>query len=239
LIGQFTTIIKWLTANGPMITQRIVAVFESVELIIEKVKPSITWVLDKFKNLDEATGGFSTKVLLLTGVLSKMGLPPVVAAIAALALNFDELGNSFERMTTGAKVIGTIAIAIGAISGSIASLIGLGAAAGAWFDKLFPRNCLARMGESLGGALFQSSHKDEDAIRTLMNSGLTQPQAIGVTANLKQESGLDPFRYGDSFKAYGIGQWHEDRRADYEKMFGHSMDSVSDYDQAYQEQFAF
>ena len=63
--------------------------------------------------------------------------------------------------------------------------------------------------------------------------------AADIAANFNAESGGDPFAYGDNNKAYGLGQWHPDRRRDYEKLFGHTMASVKDYGQATKEQILF
>lgn len=80
-------------------------------------------------------------------------------------------------------------------------------------------------------------------ILTLKNAGMSQNEAIGAMANLSGESNLNPFAEGDKeegiYTAYGIGQWHKDRRANYTKLFGHSMQSVGDRDVAYAEQLQF
>ena len=56
-----------------------------------------------------------------------------------------------------------------------------------------------------------------------MGKGLSKVQAIGLTANLQAESGLNTAAVGDSGKAYGIAQWHPDRQAEFQKQFGHSI----------------
>ena len=57
----------------------------------------------------------------------------------------------------------------------------------------------------------------------LLRKGYTHVQVVGIMANLKEESGYKPNLYGDSGKAYGIAQWHPDRRALFQKKFGKSM----------------
>jgi hypothetical protein len=69
--------------------------------------------------------------------------------------------------------------------------------------------------------------------------GWTQQQAAGVAANLFTESGLNAHATGDHGHAFGIGQWHADRQAAYAKLFGHTMQSVTDPQQALKEQLAF
>lgn len=73
----------------------------------------------------------------------------------------------------------------------------------------------------------------------LQIQGLSKMDAADVTANWIKESGLNPFAKGDSGKAYGLGQWHPARQSDYQKLYGHTMQSVTDKEQARQEQTQF
>lgn len=61
----------------------------------------------------------------------------------------------------------------------------------------------------------------------------------GIISNIQAESAFNPFAVGDSGKAYGLGQWHEDRQAEYAKWAGHTMQSVRDPRQALVEQLKF
>jgi len=74
----------------------------------------------------------------------------------------------------------------------------------------------------------------EQAIRYFMAHGWTRDQAIGIAANFQKESGFNPDAVGDNGKALGIAQWHPDRQANFEKVFGHSMKGST-----YEEQLAF
>ncbi len=47
----------------------------------------------------------------------------------------------------------------------------------------------------------------------LVGMGWSKDAAAGIVANIQQESGFDPTRIGDSGAAYGLAQWHADRRA--------------------------
>lgn len=53
--------------------------------------------------------------------------------------------------------------------------------------------------------------------------GWTREQAAGLAANIKRESAFRPDAVGDNGKAYGIGQWHPDRQAEFKKRFGKAM----------------
>lgn len=59
-----------------------------------------------------------------------------------------------------------------------------------------------------------------DAVAYFMKKGWTQPQAAGIAANLWTESLFNPKAVGDNGHAYGIAQWHEDRQAEFKKLFG-------------------
>jgi hypothetical protein len=61
------------------------------------------------------------------------------------------------------------------------------------------------------------------AVASLMKMGWSKEQAAGLAANLNIESGLRPNIVGDSGAAYGIGQWHADRQAEFKRAFGHDI----------------
>jgi TP901 family phage tail tape measure protein len=57
-------------------------------------------------------------------------------------------------------------------------------------------------------------------VARLQQMGWSQEQASGLAANFWQESQFRPTAVGDNGRAYGIGQWHEDRQAAFKKKFG-------------------
>lgn len=65
--------------------------------------------------------------------------------------------------------------------------------------------------------------RQSSAVQRMMQLGLTRAQAIGMVANFTRESQLQGNAVGDNGQAFGIGQWHPARRAEFTKMFGHSM----------------
>lgn len=77
------------------------------------------------------------------------------------------------------------------------------------------------------------------AMRVFIGRGWSKDQAAGIVANLNAESGLNPFSHGDGGAAYGIGQWHKDRQANYARLFGHTIQSVKDPTLALREQLEF
>jgi hypothetical protein len=69
--------------------------------------------------------------------------------------------------------------------------------------------------------------KAKYAISVLMELGWPAAQAAGIAANISTESGFRPDVVGDGGKAYGIGQWHPDRQAIFQKVFGKSIQGAS------------
>lgn len=70
------------------------------------------------------------------------------------------------------------------------------------------------------------------ALRRFLEAGWTNAQACGIIANIQAESGLN-FKNdtGDGGKAYGLCQWHEDRRKLFEARFGHPMKPQSTFEE--------
>lgn len=95
-------------------------------------------------------------------------------------------------------------------------------------------------GPAIPVALKGSAHgRAMQVMRDFTSLGYSTSDAAGLVACFASESGVRPFVWGDSGKAYGLGQWHPDRRAEYYKLFGHAMTSVTDQDQAMHEQTVF
>ena len=67
----------------------------------------------------------------------------------------------------------------------------------------------------------------DTVISLLQEKGWTREQAIGIAANLQQESNFNPGAVGDSGKAYGIAQWHPDRQAFFQAKYGKPIQGSS------------
>lgn len=77
--------------------------------------------------------------------------------------------------------------------------------------------------------------RDAQAVDYFMAQGWTREQAIGIVANLKRESSLDPRsanKQGLNF--FGLAQWDATRQAAFQKWAGHSL-----RDSTFEEQLAF
>lgn len=76
----------------------------------------------------------------------------------------------------------------------------------------------ARPGEPVA-----QSNRTKEAMDYFVSQGWTREQAAGIVANLQAESNLNPGARGDSGLAYGIGQWHPDRQANFRKAIGRDI----------------
>lgn len=82
-----------------------------------------------------------------------------------------------------------------------------------------------------GGTADYSDPKWNQYIKSMMGMGWSYEQAVGIVANLKEESGGNPYAIGDQGKAFGLAQWHPDRQAQFKSLFGYDMRQSSAFDQ--------
>lgn len=76
--------------------------------------------------------------------------------------------------------------------------------------------------------------RQQEAMRYFQERGWTADQAAGIVANITRESGFNPAAVGDNGQAYGLAQWHPERRADYKARYGRDIEGAS-----MEEQLAF
>ena len=87
-------------------------------------------------------------------------------------------------------------------------------------------------GKAYGSEVVSSETGDaQEAMKYFQAQGWSKAQSAGLVANIKQESGFKANAVGDNGKAYGIAQWHPDRQAEFEKVFGKSIKGSSFADQ--------
>lgn len=73
---------------------------------------------------------------------------------------------------------------------------------------------------STGKSPAGGAKEEQAAMAYFQAQGWSREQAAGLAANIKRESAFRPDAVGDNGKAYGIGQWHPDRQAEFKKKFG-------------------
>lgn len=186
---SMSTLTQWLRVHGPALADRIADAILKIVSVAEWLGNKVLWLVGKFIEWDKATDGWSTRILGFVIALKMLGGFEILSGIFGLTAAFVRLGAG--------------------ITGVVAALeIGTGIGLGKWINETFPGNPLQRFGEWLGGKFYDVRHQQEGAINRLTDFGLTRQQAIGIVANLNEESALNAGATGDNGAAYGIAQWH-------------------------------
>lgn len=80
--------------------------------------------------------------------------------------------------------------------------------------------------------------KTTQAVKYFMKQGWTKEQAVGLAANIEQESQFDHTAKGDKengvYQAYGLAQWRGSRQTDFKNLYGKKIQ-----DSTFEEQLAF
>lgn len=206
----------WFEKNSPMIAARIVDVIEKLLQLAQESGPYLQSIYEFFVKLDEATDGWSTKIIVLLGLMKALGLTSVVTGILNLAA-------AFFRLSTG---IGSAAAA--AAAPALTSLLGTAVVGGGAMlyssslndgedDEVRARK---RAEDAAAGDLPGGRDMAARVSNFFEALGWTKEQAAGIAANLSAESSFDPNAVGDGGKAYGVAQWHQDRQEAFRQWAG-------------------
>lgn len=206
----------WLDKNGEQFANSLVNGLKKFLDKLQELEPKLEWLLNKLKDLDTATDGWSTIIIGLTVLF-----PGLVSGIVSV-------GVALAGLTIGAAARG-----IGMLGAllRIATPVGAGVGLGWGFDKLFPNNWLARAGDYIGNQIYNFTHQKESAMLALQAAGFTRANAAGIVANLNAESSLQANAIGDNGQAYGIAQWHEAGQKRFKQLFGFDIRGSSVEDQ--------
>lgn len=120
---------------------------------------------------------------------------------------------------------------VGALTGAIAhGLRMLGVLPASKSDPTgSPRGAITDLKTQLGEARYDRAYgkgatphdpRFAKVINDFMKFGWSKEQAAGIAANLWTESSFKTNLWGDNHTAYGIGQWHGDRRENFKKWAG-------------------
>lgn len=175
----------------------------ALEQMMSSLKSFAEWAHRHPRMIEAAFAAITTAVLALSGA---MIVNLAGTAITALIVAFGSLGTA---VTVAA---GPIGVAIAGLSIAGYELVKRWDAISDWWDNLWGK---------MSDAPKQVGNNDD--ISKLMGMGWTKEQATGIVANFVQESGGNPNAVGDSGSAYGLGQWHSDRQANFAKFAGHSI----------------
>ncbi|MFJ4349469.1 phage tail tip lysozyme [Pseudomonas sp. NPDC089428] len=203
----------WFEKNSPMIADRLADIVAKLLDLAEKAGPYLKQIWQFFVDLDAATDGWSTRLLILIGLLNTIGAFGVVTGISNLATAFLRLGSAIGGAGTaaaGAGALGSLAAGLGAALYSPSLNDGE--------DDIVRRRRAAE--DAAAGEINGGTDMGNMILQFFQGLGWTREQSAGIVANLSVESGFDPAAVGDNGKAYGIAQWHPDRQANFKAWAG-------------------
>lgn len=204
---------RWFEQNGPMIANRIADITVNLIDFVEKAIPYIGKIWDFFVKLDQATDGWSTKIIALLWALNAIGALSVISGITRLAGAFLSLGTAITgagAAAAGATALSTLAVGLGAAVYSSSLNEGEDEIVQRRRDAEDAEDGRLRGGDDMAGRVMQF----------FQDLGWSQAQSAGITANLSAESGFNSSAVGDNGKAYGVAQWHPDRQENFKKWAG-------------------
>lgn len=106
----------WFEQNGPMIADRVADITVKLVDMVEKAGPYLQKIWEFFVKLDDATDGWSTKIIALLWVLNALGALSLISGIARLAGAFLRLGTAITgagAAAAGATALSTLAVGLG------------------------------------------------------------------------------------------------------------------------------
>lgn len=223
-----------------------------------KVIDAIGRFIDKVQAIVKEMGGWKTVAEILGGVLALRILAPLLS----LTATFARLLPMFVGATTGvtglAAAFGSLGVALAGVAGYWAgselwthALAGtkagdaVGKVTAYVMASLGNKNAQEAVNQMNGKGSKTPSYyhpertgwyksKQDQAVQYFMSQGFSRNAAIGMAANIARESTFNAHAIGDNGKAYGIGQWHADRQANFEQVMHLPIQASS-----YQQQLAF
>jgi hypothetical protein len=188
--------------------------------VVSVLKDAVHWI----NSLSQETDGWSTRIAAVTAAI--IGWKAAMGGLAgarAMVMGGGAAGAvGGSSALAGALVRASPWLAAGAIAltpttaneGEDAAV----AARNAAFDE---RN----------KGMFSGDTDEQRAVNYFMHKGWTREQAVGIVANLKRESSMNPNAVGDGGKAYGLAQWHPDRQKAISEMAGQDVKTMTFYEQ--------
>lgn len=191
---------------------------------IEKFQKFITDLSQHINAIVQSIGGWQVVFAAFLSYFMVTWSAAIIGRLATiLAMMAGVVGGGIKGTAAGiGSVIAGDASAIGLAALKVGSALGV-----AGYVFFGGQGTGAGVSASWGEdqAQFQPYGKNPKAqqIRDFLmsNYGWSQAAADGIVANLSVETGgtFDPATVGDNGAAYGIGQWHADRQANFQKMF--------------------
>lgn len=244
---------EWIAANRDWIAQDLAGYVRRVVKWLQtggwdKIQARISGVLQSIKNVVDYLGGWKAAAVEVVVGMGALWAAPVLGGLASVVAAVGGISGGFLAATAAA---GGLLIAI-AKFGNIKEFFGDtrnfldGMPGFSWLEDFLSRYTpfgrsygdqrKSMSAQNLGGSSSIAAGRSIQSF--FMRNGYTSEQAAGLVANLSQESGFNPDKPGDNGTAYGMGQWHSDRQADYLRLYHHRMQDVHG-DQARDEQLNF
>ena len=198
-LSKFKT---WFDENKPRIVNALTEVSNILLTLATEVLPMLVSGLEIFVKLDDATDGWSTKVIALAAAFRMLG---GVAAFKFL------MGGGAMAKAIGSRIFG---IGAGLGAGVAAATMLSGDTNGKTSNPAFQN--LPEVGENFN-----------EVMQFFMDRGWSKENAAGIAANLWHESGFKTNKYGDNGQAIGVAQWHPDRQAEFKRITGIDLKDAS------------
>lgn len=110
--------VSWLDKNLDRVVNGILDFIKTVAQLVNTVAPAVKAIVDWFLQMDKATGGLSTKILLLGGAFMKLGGASILGALGSVLGLLGKIGNaamlaSGSVLSLGLKVaqVGQVGVA--------------------------------------------------------------------------------------------------------------------------------
>lgn len=223
----------WFVINGPKIAERLANIIVMFMRIAEAVIPILATLAGWLIDLDNATDGWSTKIIALVAVMRVLGGFALINGILALAGAFKTLGTSIAaaEAAAGAGGAGGLLAKFGPMLGRMAGVAGLALYSGnlnegedEWAAEQRRKYNTRGNGQPGSGGSNNTGTKEE-AMSYFMGQGWTKEQAAGIVANLFAESGKDGRLNAGAVNGshYGIAQWDKNRQRNFAMWSGHDI----------------
>lgn len=209
-----------------------------------KVINAIGQFIDKVQAIVKEMGGWKTVAEILGGVLALKILAPLLSLTGTLARLLPMFTGAATGVSGLAAAFGTLGVALAGVAGywagsEIWTHVLAGTKAGdavgsvaahvmAQLGSKEAQDAVSRM-NGKGPKMPSYYHpertdwykdKQAQAIQYFQSQGFSRNAAIGMAANISRESTFNQHAVGDNGKAYGIGQWHPDRQANFARVMG-------------------
>lgn len=131
-------LIDWLDRNGKEVLVRLEALFLDFNFNFTiYIEPALSWLHKKFLQLDEVTGGWSTKVLALTAALKVLGATGLVTGVLNLGAGLAKAAGGALGLGVGGAA-GAGAWGVAGTAFGLAAWGALGLGLGLLLDHFFP-----------------------------------------------------------------------------------------------------